>query len=241
MKEIEEAKHKDNIQEKKEKLANGKGIQKDIIVQEYFDYLFNQFVRDRLGDAKNATFKNEADVLIAYFKYIDAMQKITKIFDAVFVQLEITDKDNVCLLDKGFLDSSAYLKKALISPYANIEKEKVEPAITGSVLVNNGKVSLQTKRVVKLLTSDDYGYFMTYNPYTEEMLNKFTDIHNETDFSIAVGVFGHLDDKTYEEKMEMFSRFKRTLNRDYQVYECNTDDIYVAGVASSKKLNRRRK
>lgn len=241
MKEIEEAKHKDNIQEKKEKLANGKGIQKDIIVQEYFDYLFNQFVRDRLGDAKNATFKNEADVLVAYFKYIDAMQKITKIFDTVLVQLEITDKDNVCLLDKGFLDSSAYLKKALISPYANIEKEKVEPAITGSVLVNNGKVSLQTKRVVKLLTSDDYEYFMTYNPYTEEMLNKFTDIHNETDFSIAVGVFGHLDDKTYEEKMEMFSRFKRTLNRDYQVYECNTDDIYVAGVASIKKLNKRRK
>ena len=241
MKEIEEAKHKDNIQEKKEKLANGKGIQKDIIVQEYFDYLFNQFVRDRLEDAKNATFKNEADVLIAYFKYIDAMQKITKIFDTVLVQLEITDKDNVCLLDKGFLDSSAYLKKALISPYANIEKEKVEPAITGSVLVNNGKVSLQTKRVVKLLTSDDYEYFMTYNPYTEEMLNKFTDIHNETAFSIAVGVFGHLDDKTYEEKMEMFSRFKRTLNRDYQVYECNTDDIYVAGVASIKKLNRRRK
>lgn len=241
MKEIEEAKHKDNIQEKKEKLANGKGIQKDIIVQEYFDYLFNQFVRDRLGDAKNATFKNEADVLIAYFKYIDAMQKITKIFDTVLVQLEITDKDNVCLLDKGFLDSSAYLKKALISPYANIEKEKVEPAITGSVLVNNGKVSLQTKRVVKLLTSDDYGYFMTYNPYNEEMLNKFTNIHNETAFSIAVGVFGHLDDKTYEEKMEMFSRFKRTLNRDYQVYECNIDDIYVAGVASIKKLNRRRK
>ena len=241
MKEIEEAKHKDNVQEKKEKLANGKGIQKDIIVQEYFDYLFNQFVRDRLGDAKNATFKNEADVLVAYFKYIDAMQKRTKIFDTVLVQLEITDKDNVCLLDKGFLDSSAYLKKALISPYANIEKEKVEPTITGSVLVNNGKVSLQTKRVVKLLTSDDYGYFMTYNPYTEEMLNKFTDIHNETDFSIAVGVFGHLDDKTYEEKMEMFSRFKRTLNRDYQVYECNIDDIYVAGVASIKKLNRRRK
>ena len=241
MKEIEEAKHKDNIQEKKEKLANGKGIQKDIIVQEYFDYLFNQFVRDRLGDAKNATFKDEADVLIAYFKYIDAMQKITKIFDTVLVQLEITDKDNVCLLDKGFLDSSAYLKKALISPYANIEKEKVEPAITGSVLVNNGKVSLQTKRVVKLLTSDDYEYFMTYNPYTEEMLNKFTNIHNETAFSIAVGVFGHLDDKTYEEKMEMFSRFKRTLNRDYQVYECNTHDIYVAGVASIKKLNRRRK
>ena len=241
MKEIEEAKHKDNIQEKKEKLANGKGIQKDIIVQEYFDYLFNQFVRDRLEDAKNATFKNEADVLIAYFKYIDAMQKITKIFDTVLVQLEITDKDNVCLLDKGFLDSSAYLKKALISPYANIEKEKVEPAITGSILVNNGKVSLKTKRVVKLLTSDDYEYFMTYNPYTEEMLNKFTNIHNETDFSIAVGVFGHLDDKTYEEKMEMFSRFKRTLNRDYQVYECNTDDIYVAGVASIKKLNRRRK
>ena len=241
MKEIEEAKHKDNIQEKKEKLANGKGIQKDIIVQEYFDYLFNQFVRDRLGDAKNATFKDEADVLIAYFKYIDAMQKITKIFDTVLVQLEITDKDNVCLLDKGFLDSSAYLKKALISPYANIEKEKVEPAITGSVLVNNGKVSLLTKRVVKLLTSDDYGYFMTYNPYTEEMLNKFTNIHNETAFSIAVGVFGHLDDKTYEEKMEMFSRFKRTLNRDYQVYECNIDDIYVAGVASIKKLNRRRK
>lgn len=241
MKEIEEAKHKDNIQEKKEKLANGKGIQKDIIVQEYFDYLFNQFVRDRLGDAKNATFKDEADVLIAYLKYIDAMQKITKIFDTVLVQLEITDKDNVCLLDKGFLDSSAYLKKALISPYANIEKEKVEPAITGSVLVNNGKVSLQTKRVVKLLTSDDYGYFMTYNPYTEEMLNKFTDIHNETAFSIAVGVFGHLDDKTYEEKMEIFSRFKRTLNRDYQVYECNTHDIYVAGVASIKKLNRRRK
>ena len=169
------------------------------------------------------------------------MQKITKIFDTVLVQLEITDKDNVCLLDKGFLDSSAYLKKALISPYANIEKEKVEPAITGSVLVNNGKVSLKTKRVVKLLTSDDYEYFMTYNPYTEEMLNKFTNIHNETDFSIAVGVFGHLDDKTYEEKMEMFSRFKRTLNRDYQVYECNTDDIYVAGVASIKKLNRRRK
>ena len=241
MKEIEEAKNKDNIQEKKEKLANGKGIQKDIIVQEYFDYLFNQFVRDRLGDAKNATFKDEADVLIAYFKYIDAMQKITKIFDTVLVQLEITDKDNVCLLDKGFLDSSAYLKKALISPYANIEKEKVEPAITGSVLVNNGKVSLQTKRVVKLLTSDDYEYFMTYNPYTEEMLNKFTNIHNETAFSIAVGVFGHLDDKTYEEKMEMFSRFKRTLNRDYQVYECNTHDIYVAGVASIKKLNRRRK
>ena len=241
MKEIEEAKHKDNIQEKKEKLANGKGIQKDIIVQEYFDYLFNQFVRDRLGDAKNATFKDEADVLIAYFKYIDAMQKITKIFDTVLVQLEITDKDNVCLLDKGFLDSSAYLKKALISPYANIEKEKVEPAITGSVLVNNGKVSLQTKRVVKLLTSDDYEYFMTYNPYTEEMLNKFTNIHNETAFSIAVGVFGHLDDKTYEEKMEMFSRFKRTLNRDYQVYECNTHDIYVSGVASIKKLNRRRK
>ena len=241
MKEIEEAKHKDNVQEKKEKLANGKGIQKDIIVQEYFDYLFNQFVRDRLEDAKNATFKNEADVLIAYFKYIDAMQKITKIFDTVLVQLEITDKDNVCLLDKGFLDSSAYLKKALISPYANIENEKVEPAITGSILVNNGKVSLKTKRVVKLLTSDDYEYFMTYNPYTEEMLNKFTNIHNETDFSIAVGVFGHLDDKTYEEKMEMFSRFKRTLNRDYQVYECNTDDIYVAGVASIKKLNRRRK
>ncbi len=241
MKEIEEAKHKDNVQEKKEKLANGKGIQKDIIVQEYFDYLFNQFVRDRLGDAKNATFKDEADVLIAYFKYIDAMQKITKIFDTVLVQLEITDKDNVCLLDKGFLDSSAYLKKALISPYANIEKEKVEPAITGSVLVNNGKVSLLTKRVVKLLTSDDYGYFMTYNPYTEEMLNKFTHIHNKTDFSIAVGVFGHLDDKTYEEKMEMFSRFKRTLNKDYQVYECNTNDIYVAGVASIKKLNRRRK
>ena len=241
MKEIEEAKHKDNVQEKKEKLANGKGIQKDIIVQEYFDYLFNQFVRDRLEDAKNATFKNEADVLIAYFKYIDAMQKITKIFDTVLVQLEITDKDNVCLLDKGFLDSSAYLKKALISPYANIEKEKVEPAITGSILVNNGKVSLKTKRVVKLLTSDDYEYFMTYNPYTEEMLNKFTNIHNETDFSIAVGVFGHLDDKTYEEKMEMFSRFKRTLNRDYQVYECNTHDIYVAGVASIKKLNRRRK
>ena len=241
MKEIEEAKHKDNVQEKKEKLANGKEIQRNIIVQEYFDYLFNQFVRDRLGDAKNATFKNEADVLIAYFKYIDAMQKITKIFDTVLVQLEITDKDNVCLLDKGFLDSSAYLKKALISPYANIEKEKVEPAITGSVLVNNGKVSLLTKRVVKLLTSDDYGYFMTYNPYTEEMLNKFTHIHNETDFSIAVGVFGHLDDKTYEEKMEIFSRFKRTLNRDYQVYECNIDDIYVAGVASIKKLNRRRK
>ena len=241
MKEIEEAKHKDNVQEKKEKLANGKGIQKDIIVQEYFDYLFNKFVIDRLEDAKNATFKNEADVLIAYFKYIDAMQKITKIFDTVLVQLEITDKDNVCLLDKGFLDSSAYLKKALISPYANIEKEKVEPAITGSILVNNGKVSLKTKRVVKLLTSDDYEYFMTYNPYTEEMLNKFTNIHNETDFSIAVGVFGHLDDKTYEEKMEMFSRFKRTLNRDYQVYECNTDDIYVAGVASIKKLNRRRK
>ena len=241
MKEIEEAKHKDNVQEKKEKLANGKGIQKDIIVQEYFDYLFNQFVRDRLEDAKNATFKNEADVLIAYFKYIDAMQKITKIFDTVLVQLEITDKDNVCLLDKGFLDSSAYLKKALISPYANIEKEKVEPAITGSILVNNGKVSLKTKRVVKLLTSDDYEYFMTYNPYTEEMLNKFTNINNETDFSIAVGVFGHLDDKTYEEKMEMFSRFKRTLNRDYQVYECNIDDIYVAGVASIKKLNRRRK
>ena len=102
MKEIEEAKHKDNVQEKKEKLANGKEIQKDIIVQEYFDYLFNQFVRDRLGDAKNATFKDEADVLIAYFKYIDAMQKIAKIFDTVLVQLEITDKDNVCLLDKGF-------------------------------------------------------------------------------------------------------------------------------------------
>ena len=82
---------------------------------------------------------------------------------------------------------------------------------------------------------------MTYNPYTEEMLNKFTNIHNETAFSIAVGVFGHLDDKTYEEKMEMFSKFKRTLNKDYQVYECNTDDIYVAGVASIKKLNRRRK
>lgn len=241
MKEIEEAKHKDNVQEKKEKLANGKGIQRNIIAQQYFDYLFNQFVRDRLGDAKNATFKNEADVLIAYFKYIDAMQKITKIFDTVLVQLEITDKDNVCLLDKGFLDSSAYLKKALISPYANIEKEKVEPAITGSVLVNNDKVSLQTKKVVKLLTSDDYEYFMTYNPYTEEMLNKFTDIHNETDFSIAVGVFGHLDDKTYEEKMEMFSKFKRTLNRNYQVYECNTDDIYVAGVTSIKKLNRRKK
>lgn len=57
MKEIEEAKHKDNVQEKKEKLANGKGIQKDIIVQEYFDYLFNQFVRDRLGDVKNALLK----------------------------------------------------------------------------------------------------------------------------------------------------------------------------------------
>ena len=241
MKDIEEVKHKDNVQEKKERLANSKRIQKDIIAQEYFNLLFNQFVSDRLGDVKNATFKDETEVLIAYFKYIDAMQKIAKIFDTVLVQLEITDKDDVCLLGKGFLDSSAYLKKALISPYANIEKEKLEPAITGSILVNNGKVSLQTKRVVKLLTSDDYGYFMTYNPYTEEMLNKFTDIHNETDFSIAVGVFGYLDDKTYEEKMEMFSRFKQTLNRDYQVYECNTDDIYVAGVTSIKKLNRRRK
>lgn len=241
MKDIEEVKHKDNVQEKKEKLASSKRIQKDIIAQQYFNFLFNQFVSDRLGDVKNATFKDETEVLIAYFKYIDAMQKIAKIFDTVLVQLEITDKDDICLLDKGFLDSSAYLKKNLISPYANIEKEKLEPAITGSILVNNGKVSLQTKRVVKLLTSDDYGYFMTYNPYTEEMLNKFTDIHNETDFSIAVGVFGYLDDKTYEEKMEMFSRFKQTLNRNYQVYECNTDDIYVTGVTSIKKLNRRRK
>ncbi len=241
MKDIEEVKYKDNVQEKKEKLASSKKIQRDIIAQEYFNFLFNQFVSDRLGDVKNATFKDEVEVLIAYFKYIDAMQKIAKIFDTVLVQLEITDKDDICLLDKGFLDSSAYLKKTLISPYANIEKEKLEPAITGSILVNNGKVSLQTRRVVKLLTSDDYGYFMTYNPYTEEMLNKFTDIHNETDFSIVVGVFGYLDDKTYEEKMEMFSRFKRTLNRNYQVYECNTDDIYVAGVTSIKKLNRRRK
>ena len=150
-----------------------------------------------------------------------------------------TDNPTVYEFENYLKDSIKPFTEETVKDF--IEKEKLESAITGSILVNNGKVSLQTKRVVKLLTSDDYGYFMTYNPYTEEMLNKFTDIHNETDFSIAVGVFGHLDDKTYEEKMEMFSRFKRTLNRDYQVYECNTDDIYVAGVASIKKLNRRRK
>ena len=76
-----------------------------------------------MGDVKNATFKDEVEVLIAYFKYVDAMQKIAKIFDTVLVQLEITDKDDICLLDKGFLDSSAYLKKALISPYAILKKK----------------------------------------------------------------------------------------------------------------------
>ena len=34
MKDIEEAKHKDNVQEKKERLASSKRIQKDIIAQQ---------------------------------------------------------------------------------------------------------------------------------------------------------------------------------------------------------------
>lgn len=80
--------------------------------------------------------------------------------------------------------------------------------------------------------------YMTQNPYSRENIASWHRLHNSKDFDITVGLFGSLNDKDIEEKINSLQFLKDKLERDFiESYEEDNGKYYYV-LASERKVKK---
>ena len=147
-------------------------------------------------------------------------------------------KKSYCVeIGKGFLDSVVVRRfsTSIASPYSNHITTNVNFLIKDGVPYHSTKYGENKYSCVKFSSKDKI--FMTQNPYKKDELNDWHELHNSGNYDIIVGVYGNLDDKDKDSKIEQIINVKNKLVDDeYITDQLISDDAYCYTLASKRKI-----
>ena len=133
---------------------------------------------------------------------------------------------------KGNLDSIVKPSNStIISPYgASFEGVDDHRIIVANLVVyGNTPVLLSTNSQVTLKYGEPFRTFMTHNPYTPRLIDKWEDLHNGEGYGIIYGVFGKISDLDHDAKVKTVDDLASKLNGDYtKKYDTDHDSYFCA-------------
>lgn len=146
------------------------------------------------------------------------------------------DDTNTIEVNKGKYDSVVdKTNMTIITPY-NDSFTKKGKIIPGKFQVNYSTPTIVTQnRVLDLSKLTNYR-IMTHNPYHSYDIEGWEKLPNTGKNDILIGVFGEIQDKDYQAKLEYLKHIKQLLRSDSYISDSFTiNDAYFGYVATNTK------
>lgn len=192
--------------------------------QEYILKLLEQF-KKAYGLAKVDLHSNE--LISHFYEWIYKRQIDGENFLRLLDEAEIdTDVISCAEVGKGKFDSILMPYNAtIITPYyetfRNCQKPEDGKIITDTFDVIGGVPTLTDKNPIipemRIIKPEEIQTFMTFNPYADENIYRWAQLHNNKNYSIIFGVYGNIRDKDRDEKLQLLKRLKYLLFDSYTI------------------------
>ena len=207
-------------------------------VDRYLDNLIVQFIQATGYKNKNV---NSVGFKYEFLGWIEERKKISNKYLKLLDYMNLTediDKESSVEVGKGKYDTIVRsFKTNRITPYVeDLDEERTMNAI---FKVMDGQPTLITNNGLNIarIESNIPITFITQNPYNESLINGWSSLHNMGLNNIVVGMYGNINDKDMEQKIETLKALKDKLLREYQEEFSILDDSYCYAIASKTKKN----
>lgn len=205
---------------------------------EYLNYLYEQF-KSATGAEKVDSFSKSFSDEFAEWIYERKIgsECYLKLLD--FIKINYDD-ENTAEVGKSKLDSlfCDRFATSIITPYTDGMNKRKSFLLKGEFIVSNGNPMLlrPNKKNFREISFEGVKTYMTHNPYTDHQIANWYQLHNFSQNSIAVGVFGKIYDKDSIEKVEhLRKKLKNNLSDNFIEEDYIDKDNYAYIIASKKK------
>lgn len=199
---------------------------------EYIEKLIQQFISSR-GikhiDTSSKMFRQE------FVIWIDQMQKISQGYLELLEKLNIDfNNRNMAEIGKGKYDSIILNNNStiMITPY--IDEKISNPVAHYQFIVSDSKPAV--------IYSDSKNRFinienvMTQNPYGENDIFNWNQLHNSKTCNITIGVYGKNSDKDKKSKIKLLENFSKELYSNFNIDGYEYKNNYYYAITSNEKV-----
>ena len=164
------------------------------------------------------------------YKYLNYLYEIRKdILERTTVEVGKTDMD---CITKPF-------NTILLSPYELSDIDDYTRIIPASMVVREEEIGLYlpvSDQPRMFTIPKNLNLVMTQNPYTQDSIFNWEDLHNSNNYDIAVGIYGSIYDKDIKDKLELLKSLKeKIILGDYKYNVDIENDNYYAALVSDRK------
>lgn len=157
---------------------------------------------------------------------------------------------NTAEIGKSGLDSAVIpFESKVITPYTdqfetntkNFDQNRI---VNGTMIIENAD---------PIVVNEDDGFeeyvsisknidtFITHNPYSDQNIRDWAELHNSSLYNIIIGVYGNIYDCDYSSKIKSLQRIKQILIDDYYREDfCISSDKYFYVIGTDYKFYRAR-
>ncbi len=137
---------------------------------------------------------------------------------------------------KGINDSIFYnrIESTIATPFHKDLNNQLNPVIKGDLKVSGFSPIIVNKsnKLIKIdqLNSNLYDTLITYNPYNFDDITKWANIYNDNNkYNIIVAIYGSINDKDKDKKIQQLKEFKELLIRRTYKYSLETNNYTYFG------------
>lgn len=204
----------DNLLNLKKQFLEGTEINPIEIIND--EFLWKKWLKERKQASK---------------KYMDSLQKMGIKYNGKLLEV-----------GKGIDDTLISLKNKsfLLTPFEDDYKKYSDQIILGNLYTLSGVPYIinETNEGIKTSKITDFNQIVTHNPYDMIKIDDFITLF-ETEFNVAVGIFGKVYDKDFEQKMNSLDEFRRKIAYNCVANYARDDDNYSYIVASKVRRKKR--
>lgn len=162
-----------------------------------------------------------------------------------YMNLSKVNDPDTAEIGKGRFDTIVKdLDTTIITPYSkDIIVPNPKRIITSDFRVYEGTPILMrqsekgTTQIDPIITTSTLT-FMTQNPYSQEQIANWEELHNGRNSDIIVGIYGSIYDKDTESKIRQIEDLRDKLDDSYAEEYAVFDDTYCYAIASTRKVKR---
>ena len=181
-----------------------------------------KYQRQMLREFINATGEQDKSSFLTYLK---EREELKDIYKEILEYYHIYPISETLEVGKNQMDSIFLPTKATImTPYIDRKRKNLY----------NEEPTLERIENIKNIFD-----IVGYNPYDEESILLYKDIHDKTYKTVSFGLFGKAYDKDLKAKRKLFSDYLNSLDRGYEYEEIRVrDNIFYTSKSKNKFLEK---
>lgn len=190
---------------------------------------------------KNEIHINSKEFLLEFGAWLKEYKKASEEYLEILDYYGLKYDNSFCAeVGKNQYDSIVmdYKTKIITQNLSDFKKIESDRLIEGNVIIKKATpILVRPNKEDTEILSQFINTYMIHNPYSPENIKGWDKIHNLGENNIIMGVFGNLNDKDKNSKIEELIQFRDKLIVDSFIEEYETiQDMYCYVIGSKRKI-----